>query len=97
MSDLSCHAIVTHDFIEDACGKPAAGFAMPSGQDEVDPWPACAYHINRWGAAPIRDALAAAWGEGYAAAVSDHLIECDGTDGDDTPNPYRTAKENPDA
>ena len=31
----------------------------------------------------LPDLLAAAWGEGYAAAVGDHLIECDGSDGDD--------------
>ena len=84
MSDLSCHAIVTHDFIEDACGKPAAGFAMPSGQDEVDPWPACAHHLNRWGAAPIRDALAAAWDEGYVDSATDDVS------GVITPNPYRS-------
>ena len=34
-------------------------------------------------AAVLPDLLAAAWGEGYAAAVGDHLIECDGSDGDD--------------
>ena len=33
--------------------------------------------------AVLPDLLAAAWGEGYAAAVGDHLIECDGSDGDD--------------
>ena len=84
MPDLSCHAIVTRDFIEDACGKPAAGFAMPSGQDEVDPWPACAYHLNRWGAAPLWESLAAAWDDGHAACIEAH-----GRIKPMRPNPYR--------
>lgn len=88
MNDLFCHATVTRNFIEDACSKPAAGFAMPSGPDEVDPWPACAYHLNRWGAAPLWEALAAVWDEGHRAGCANpyaHYRECDCR-----PNPYRT-------
>ena len=38
--------------------------------------------------AALPDLPAGAWDEGYAAAVSDHLPEYDGSD--DTPNPYHT-------
>lgn len=97
MSDLFCHATVTRNFIEDACNEPAAGFAMPSGPDEVDPWPACSYHLNRWGAAPLWEALAAAWDEGFQAgdcrcgAWSRNECGCGlcGTGRIVTPNPYR--------
>ena len=90
MTDLFCHATVTRNFIEDACNKPAAGFAMPSGPDEVDPWPACAYHLNRWGAAPLWEALAGAWDEGYEEA-SDLCHDNEyGMPRQPNPNPYRT-------
>ena len=61
MTDLrallgECHATVTRGGIEDACGKPAAGWAKPSG-DETHPWPACAYHLNRWGGMPLTAVL----------------------------------------
>ena len=42
-------------------------------------------------AAVLPDLLAAAWDEGYAQAVADHLLMYDGSD--DTPNPYRCGTE----
>lgn len=91
MSDLFCHATVTRNFIEDACNRPAAGFAMPSGPDEVDPWPACAYHLNRWGAAPLWEALAAAWDEGHWIGKADAAMNAVRVHQRHiaTPNPYR--------
>ena len=92
MTDLraflgECHATVTRGGIEDACGKPAAGWAKPSG-DETHPWPACAYHLNRWGGMPLTavlpDLLADAWDEGQAACIEAH-----GRIKPMRPNPYR--------
>lgn len=37
---------------------------------------------------PLREVLAQGWDEGYAQAVTDHLLIYDSSD--DTPNPYRT-------
>lgn len=42
-------------------------------------------------AAVLPDMLVAAWDEGYAQAVADHLLMYDGSD--DTPNPYRQDSE----
>lgn len=52
--DRICHGLVTRDGIEDACHKPAVGYARP-GDDETHPWPACAWHLNRWGGLPLSE------------------------------------------
>ena len=93
MTDLrallgECHATVTRGGIEDACGKPAAGWAKPSG-DETHPWPACAYHLNRWGGMPLTAVLprevlrqkAAAWDEGYRLGKADAALNAVRVDG----------------
>ena len=67
-TEMTCHGTVTNDGIEDVCGKPAAGYAKPSG-DETHPWPACAYHLNRWGSIPLADLMARAWDEGFKVGV----------------------------
>lgn len=41
-----CAAIVTRDWQEEPCDKRAVGFLIDP--DEGNPFPACAWHLNRW-------------------------------------------------
>ena len=52
----SCEATVTRAGIVQPCCKPAAGLALVP-DDDFGPWPACAWHLNRWGAVPLLDIL----------------------------------------
>lgn len=47
--DILCAGIVTRDFIEDACCKPATTVLYDT--ESADVWPACTWHANRYGGA----------------------------------------------
>lgn len=47
--DILCAGIVTREFSEDACCKPATAVLYDAESAHV--WPACAWHANRYGGA----------------------------------------------
>lgn len=52
-----CHGTVTRNWVEQPCGKLAAGMVRDGTEP---PWPACPYHLNRAGAdnyVPLADLL----------------------------------------
>ena len=54
LQDAGYQVRTARDGIEAACHKPAVGYARP-GDDETHPWPACAWHLNRWGGLPLSE------------------------------------------
>lgn len=50
-----CYGIVTRNGEQEPCGKPAVAIVQDEGY-----WPACAWHVNRYGpGVPLSDIVAA--------------------------------------
>lgn len=49
----TCHGIVIRQGEMDACNKETVGFIDGRSSEEGCVWPACAYHLHRYGAGRI--------------------------------------------
>lgn len=90
---VTCCSTVTRNGELDACGKPAVGFVTGREWDEgwADGYPACSWHLNRYGGHLLKDVLLAAAAVGFDAGVS-HGRNYTYHDANQPPNPYRKAK-----
>lgn len=71
-----CHGIVVRGGVQQPCEKPTVGIIDGRTHDE-DYWPACAYHLHRYGAGrvvPLADLIAATLAP--VLALADEWDEC---------------------